>query len=96
MYKGYRVSAVIPAFNEALAIGKVVSELLALQGQGGLRAIDEVVVCDDFGDVALAGESNADNYLHVACHCETFDWHCTYILSDQGYPVNTNSIRLIN
>ncbi|MFT6273937.1 MAG: glycosyltransferase involved in cell wall biosynthesis [Halioglobus sp.] len=47
MYKSYRVSAVIPAFNEELAIGKVVSELIALKTSDGSSAIDEIVVCDN-------------------------------------------------
>lgn len=47
MYKDRRVSAVIPAFNEELAIGKVVLELLALKDQNQLRVIDDLVVCDN-------------------------------------------------
>ena len=47
MYRGRRVSAIIPALNEELAIGKVVQQLIELKNPNGLKVIDEVVVCDN-------------------------------------------------
>lgn len=47
MYRKYRVAAVIPAMNEAGAIGKVVTELLALGEHENTRWIDQVIVCDN-------------------------------------------------
>ena len=41
MYKDQQVTAIIPARDEALSIGKVVSELTAL------KVIDRIVVCDN-------------------------------------------------
>lgn len=46
MYKGLRVAAVIPALNEELAIGKVVSKLVKLTAEDR-AVIDQVVVCDN-------------------------------------------------
>ena len=46
MYKGLRVVAVIPALNEELAIGKVVSKLVKLTSEEH-AVIDQVVVCDN-------------------------------------------------
>ncbi|MFT4520064.1 MAG: glycosyltransferase involved in cell wall biosynthesis [Halioglobus sp.] len=57
MYRGRRVSAVIPAFNEELAIGKVVSELLALTDQNAQKIVDDLVVCDN---------ASSDKTAHVA------------------------------
>lgn len=47
MYRGMTVCGIIPAFNEEKAIGKVVSELLALRADNGSRLIDQLVVCDN-------------------------------------------------
>ncbi len=47
MYQGQKVSAIIPALNEQLAIAKVVAQLINLKDSNGLRIIDEVVVCDN-------------------------------------------------
>ncbi|TQV88126.1 glycosyltransferase family 2 protein [Aliikangiella coralliicola] len=47
MYRGRRVSAVIPALNEQLAIGKVVQQLNSLKNANGLKIIDDVIVCDN-------------------------------------------------
>jgi len=57
MYRKKNVSAVIPAFNEALAIGKVVEQLMNLKDEHGLRVIDEVLVCDN---------GSTDNTAHIA------------------------------
>ncbi len=47
MYKGQRVSVIIPALNEELAIGKVVLQLKNLKYKNELSVIDEIVVCDN-------------------------------------------------
>ena len=46
MYQGKKVAAVIPAYNEALSIGFVVHELVALQSNG-TSVFDQVIVCDN-------------------------------------------------
>ena len=46
MYKSRRVCAVIPAYNEAPSITRVVSELVALRHMG-IPVLDAVVVCDN-------------------------------------------------
>ena len=47
MYKNNRVVAVIPALNEENAIGKVVTKLLSLTDNSGMKVMDEVIVCDN-------------------------------------------------
>jgi len=47
MYKGYSVSAVIPALNEEDAIAKVVMDLFQLTTGPNRFVIDSVVVCDN-------------------------------------------------
>lgn len=47
MYKGQKVSVVIPALNEQLAIGIVVQHLFALKTADNENIIDHVVVCDN-------------------------------------------------
>ncbi|MBN2477473.1 MAG: CHAT domain-containing protein [Pirellulales bacterium] len=44
---------------------KVTDEIAAIS-----KYFDDVVVCNDFGDVAAVAKSSAGNYMHVACHCE--------------------------
>ncbi len=46
MYKNKRVSAIIPAYNEAPSISKVVAELVALQ-HNNQPVFEQVVVCDN-------------------------------------------------
>lgn len=41
------VSVIIPALDEELAIGKVVSDLKALRNSEGLALIDDIIVCDN-------------------------------------------------
>lgn len=62
MYRGLRIGVVIPARDEALAIGGVVRGLLALWADG-VPAIDALVVCDNGssdGTGALAIAAGAD------------------------------------
>lgn len=47
MINGEHVSAVIPALNEEQAIGKVVSQLMALRNAEQQPLIDDIVVCDN-------------------------------------------------
>ncbi len=47
MYKGQRISAIIPALNEELAIGKVVHQLSNLIDKNGISVVDEIIVCDN-------------------------------------------------
>jgi len=47
MYQGQRVSAIIPALNEALAIGKVVQQLKNLKDKNGDFVFHEIMVCDN-------------------------------------------------
>ncbi len=47
MYKGLRVSVVIPALNEELAIGKVIDALWQLGAKESEAIIDSIVVCDN-------------------------------------------------
>jgi len=47
MFKGRTVSVIIPARDEALAIGSIVEKLLKLQDTNSNHYIDEVVVCDN-------------------------------------------------
>ena len=59
MYHGKRIGVVIPAHNEAPAIGAVVSELLALTDS----PVDRVVVCDNAssdGTAEIAQHAGAD------------------------------------
>jgi len=42
-----KVSVVIPALNEELAIAKVVKDFLSQKNSAGLPLIDEIVVCDN-------------------------------------------------
>ncbi|MEM9623964.1 MAG: glycosyltransferase family 2 protein [Pseudomonadota bacterium] len=46
MYKDKRIAVVVPAYNEAPSIGKVVSELVDLH-HAGQPLLDHVVVCDN-------------------------------------------------
>ena len=62
MYRGLRIGVVIPARDEALAIGDVVRDVLALSGDAG-PLIDAIVVCDNgssdgTGALALAAGAN--------------------------------------
>ncbi len=57
MYQNNKVSVVIPALNEAEAIGHVVADLRALQDDHGQAIIDEIIVCDN---------GSTDNTAHVA------------------------------
>lgn len=47
MYQGLSVVAIVPALNEAQAIGGVVEDLLALRALDGSVVIDEVIVTDN-------------------------------------------------
>ncbi|MBV1878227.1 MAG: glycosyltransferase family 2 protein [Pseudomonadales bacterium] len=47
MFNNQHISVVIPALNEALAIGKVVGGLRALCNGNGTALIDDIVVCDN-------------------------------------------------
>ncbi|MCV6604032.1 MAG: glycosyltransferase family 2 protein [Porticoccaceae bacterium] len=47
MYRQKSVSVVVPAYNEAEAIGLVVSELLSLANPDGSALVDDVVVCNN-------------------------------------------------
>ena len=53
MYNDQRVAALIPAFNEAAAIGHVVADLLAVE-QAGQRVFDTIIVCDNASTDATA------------------------------------------
>lgn len=57
MYSTFSVCAIIPAFNEEPAIGKVVSELLSLMNADGAQIIDELIVCNN---------ASTDNTAEVA------------------------------
>lgn len=46
MYQGKKISVVMPALNEALAIGKVIRALQALNSNGN-AVVDEIIVCDN-------------------------------------------------
>ena len=56
MYQNQRVAALIPAFNEAAAIGKVVKGLLAVQ-HNGQPVFDTVIVCDNASTDATAQQA---------------------------------------
>lgn len=58
MFQGLRVGAIIPAYNEELAIYQVVSELKALPGDDG-NLLDDIVVCDN---------GSTDNTADMARH----------------------------
>ena len=47
MYGFYNVGVVIPALNEELSVGKVVSGLRAQKNSDGTQIVDHVVVCDN-------------------------------------------------
>ncbi|MDM3871303.1 glycosyltransferase family 2 protein [Porticoccus sp. W117] len=47
MFQQKSVAVVIPAYNEADAIGAVVSDLLRLENSNGLPLVDDIVVCDN-------------------------------------------------
>ena len=53
MYKGYRVTVVIPALNEANNIAMVVQNLMA-NTHAGAALIDEIIVCDNGSTDATA------------------------------------------
>lgn len=62
MFRGLRVTAVIPACNEAPAIVEVVDALAALSGEDGVAWIDRIVVADndsDDGTGSLAAAAGA-------------------------------------
>ncbi len=59
MIQQQHVSVVIPALNEEQAIGKVVSELVALRNDQAQPLIDAIVVCDN---------GSSDNTAAVARH----------------------------
>jgi len=56
MYQNQRVAALIPAFNEADAIGQVVSGLLAVQ-HNALAVFDTIIVCDNASTDATAQQA---------------------------------------
>ena len=61
MYSGKRIAAVVPAYNEAPSIAKVVNELVRIARQGQ-RVFDTIVVCDNASTDAtaqLAAEAGA-------------------------------------
>jgi len=47
MYKNKCIAVVLPAYNEALSIQKIISSLCALINSDGCPLIDELVVCDN-------------------------------------------------
>ena len=47
MFRGVRVSAVIPALNEEQSIGLVVQDIRSQRNNDGTPLVDEVVVCDN-------------------------------------------------
>ncbi|MCL1077738.1 glycosyltransferase family 2 protein [Parashewanella spongiae] len=63
MYKGHKISVVIPALNEEAAIHKVIKGLFTLK-VGEHRIIDDIIVCDNgstdnTGVVAIAAGAEA-------------------------------------
>lgn len=58
MFDNKRIAALIPAYNEAAAIGRVVTDLLALRQQGQ-RVFDTVIVCDNASTDATAATAEA-------------------------------------
>ena len=59
MFNGLKIAAVIPAHNEQIAIGRVVSELISLADDNAQRLIDEVIVCDNDSDDLTAEYAEA-------------------------------------
>lgn len=62
MYRGAQITAIIPALNEELAIGRVVTGLLALSNDVGSQLIDLVIVADNGSSdqtAELAGKAGA-------------------------------------
>ena len=59
MFRQKSVSVVIPAYNEAEAIGLVVGELMALTNPDGSALIDDVVVCNNGSTDNTAGLAQA-------------------------------------
>ena len=55
MFKQLHITCIIPALNEAEAIGTVVQELLAQQDCDGTRLIDQIIVADN-GSVDHTGK----------------------------------------
>jgi len=53
MYRGKKIAAVVPAYNEAPSIGLVVRELVHLSADGA-RVFDKVVVCSNASTDATA------------------------------------------
>lgn len=47
MYKAKHISVIVPAYNEALAISKVLMGLKNLHDDSGQKIIDEIIVCDN-------------------------------------------------
>ena len=61
MYKNKQIAVVIPAYNEAPSIGKVVTELVALR-DGDQQLVDDVFVCDNAssdGTAQVASDAGA-------------------------------------
>lgn len=57
MYKDQQVVAIIPARDEALSIGSVIEDIIALRNRDGSAMIDRIIVCDnasidDTGNIA--------------------------------------------
>lgn len=50
MYKNNHIAVVLPAYNEALSIHKVISSLVVLKNAQGGALIDELIVCDNNSD----------------------------------------------
>jgi glycosyltransferase involved in cell wall biosynthesis len=94
MYLDHQVIAIIPAMNEAGAIAKVVSELLALGENSEHRWVDQVIVCDNAstdGTAALAAAAGAkvvyESTLGYGQACQTALSrlpHCDIVLFVDG------------
>ena len=75
MYHDQRVAALIPAFNEAAAIGHVVTDLLAVE-QAGQRVFDTVIVCDNASTDATARNAEAAGATVVFEGCKGYGTAC--------------------
>lgn len=80
-----KVSVVIPALNEELAIAKVVKDFLSQKNSSGLPLIDEVVVCDNGStdDTAMIASENGARVVYQAeggygIACQTAIAHLEY------------------
>lgn len=59
MYRGYRIGAVVPAYNEEQSVGRVVGDLRALRNSDGHALIDDIVVCNNASSDSTAGVAEA-------------------------------------